>query len=152
MVGDPAGAQAPGFDDGAWKPVTLPRAWNEIDAYARDIVDHSTGIAWYRKRFTIKDHKPGQKVFIEFEGARQAAEVFVNGRRVGLHENGVTAFGFDIGAALVAGENVVAVRTWQRCGRSATATTRMGGAPLAAARCWAGRCKTWPSMAAKCYI
>ncbi|RNF30793.1 beta-galactosidase, partial [Massilia aurea] len=113
-VGDPAGAHLPGFDDGAWKPVTLPRAWNEDDAYARDIVDHSTGIAWYRKRFTIEDRAPGQKVFIEFEGARQAAEVFVNGRRIGLHENGVTAFGFDIGAALVAGENVVAVRTDNR--------------------------------------
>ena len=111
MVGDPAGAHQPGFDDGAWKPVTLRRAWNEDDAYARDIVDHSTRIAWYRKRFTIEDRAPGQKVFIEFEGARQAAEVFVNGRRIGLHENGVTAFGFDIGAALVAGENVVAVRT-----------------------------------------
>lgn len=113
-VGDPAGAHQPGFDDGVWKKVTLPRAWNEDDAYARDIVDHSTGIAWYRKRFTIKDRMPGQKVFIEFEGARQAAEVFVNGRRVGLHENGVTAFGFDIGAALVEGENVVAVRTDNR--------------------------------------
>lgn len=114
MVGDPAGAHQPAFDDGAWKQVTLPRAWNEDDAYARDIVDHSTGIAWYRKRFTVKDRAPGQKVFIEFEGARQAAEVFVNGRRIGLHENGVTAFGFDIGAALVAGENVVAVRTDNR--------------------------------------
>ena len=111
LVGDPPGAAQPAFDDAAWKPVTLPRAWNEDDAFAKDIVDHSTGVAWYRKRFTLKDLKPGQKVFLEFEGARQAAEVFVNGRRIGLHENGVTAFGFEIGEALVKGENVVAVRT-----------------------------------------
>lgn len=114
LVGDPPGAAQPDFDDAAWKPVTLPRAWNEDDAFARDIVDHSTGIAWYRKRFTIPDLQPGGKVFLEFEGARQAAEVFVNGRRIGLHENGVTAFGFEIGAALVKGENVVAVRTDNR--------------------------------------
>lgn len=114
MVGDPAGASQAGFDDSAWKAVTLPRAWNEDDAFAKDIVDHSTGIAWYRKRFSIEDLKPGQKVFLEFEGARQAAEVFVNGRRIGLHENGVTAFGFEIGAALVQGENVIAVRTDNR--------------------------------------
>lgn len=69
MVGDPAGAHQPGFDDRAWKRVMLPRAWNEDDAYARDIIDHSTGIAWYRKRFSIKDRAPGQKAFIEFEGA-----------------------------------------------------------------------------------
>jgi hypothetical protein len=66
MVGDPAGASQAGFDDSAWKAVTLPRAWNEDDAFAKDIVDHSTGIAWYRKRFSIKDLKPGQKVFLEF--------------------------------------------------------------------------------------
>ncbi|RZA33485.1 MAG: DUF4982 domain-containing protein [Lysobacteraceae bacterium] len=114
LVGDPAGAAQPTFDDAAWKPVTLPRAWNEDDAFAKDIVDHSTGVAWYRKRFTIKSLKPGQKVFLEFEGARQAAEVFVNGRRIGLHENGVTAFGFEISGALVKGENVVAVRTDNR--------------------------------------
>ncbi|WP_313032871.1 glycoside hydrolase family 2 protein [Massilia alkalitolerans] len=114
MVGDPAGASQAGFDDRAWKPVTLPRAWNEDDAFAKDIVDHSTGVAWYRKRFSVKDLKPGQKVFLEFEGARQAAEVFVNGRRIGLHENGVTAFGFEIGDALVKGENVIAVRTDNR--------------------------------------
>jgi beta-galactosidase len=114
LVGDPANAAQPAFDDAAWKAVTLPRAWNEDDAFAKDIVDHSTGIAWYRKRFKLASLKPGQKVFLEFEGARQAAEVFVNGRRIGLHENGVTAFGFDITAALVKGENLVAVRTDNR--------------------------------------
>jgi len=113
-VGDPEGAAQPGYDDRDWRPVTLPRAWNEDDAYSSDIVDHATGVAWYRKRFRLPDLAPGGKVFLEFEGARQAAEVFVNGRRIGLHENGVTAFGFDIGAALVAGENLVAVRTDNR--------------------------------------
>jgi len=111
LVGDPKDAAEPGFDDAAWKAVTLPRAWNEDDAFAKDIVDHSTGVAWYRKHFTLQDLRPGQKVFLEFEGARQAAEVYVNGRRIGLHENGVNAFGFEISDALQQGDNVVAVRT-----------------------------------------
>jgi beta-galactosidase len=113
-VADPADAAQAGFDDQAWKPVTLPRAWNEDDAFAKDIVDHSTGVAWYRKRFTLPAAARGQKVFLEFEGARQAAEVYVNGKRMGLHENGVNAFGFDITGALVDGENTVAVRTDNR--------------------------------------
>ena len=53
FVGDPAGAHAPGFDDSAWKAVTLPRAWNEDDAFRKDIKDLSTGVAWYRKRFRL---------------------------------------------------------------------------------------------------
>ena len=91
--------------------MTLPRAWNEDDAFGKDIVDQSTGVAWYRKRFTLPAAARVQKVFLEFEGARQAAEVYVNGKRMGLHENGINAFGFDITAALVDGENTVAVRT-----------------------------------------
>jgi len=110
-VADPADAAQQAFDDSAWKAVTLPRAWNEDDAFSKDIVDLSTGVAWYRKHFTLPASAAGQKVFLELEGARQAAEVYVNGKRMGLHENGVNAFGFDITAALQAGDNVVAVRT-----------------------------------------
>lgn len=113
-VGDPPDAARPGFDDGAWKAVTLPHAWNEDDAFRKDIADLSTGIAWYRKHFKVPGLKPGGKAFLEFEGARQAAEVFVNGKRLGRYENGVNAFGVDISDVLVAGDNVVAVRTDNR--------------------------------------
>jgi beta-galactosidase len=121
---DEAAAARPAFDDAGWKRVTLPRPWNEDDAFSKDIVDHSTGIAWYRKRFTLPATARGQKVFLEFEGARQAAEVFVNGKRLGLHENGITAFGFDITAALVPGQNVVAVRTDNRWDYREAATSQ----------------------------
>jgi beta-galactosidase len=114
LVGDPKEAAQLAFDDSAWKAVTLPRAWNEDDAFSKDIADLSTGIAWYRKHFTIADRRAGQKVFLEFEGARQAAEVYVNGKRIGLHQNGINAFGFEISGALVDGDNVVAVRTDNR--------------------------------------
>jgi beta-galactosidase len=112
-VGDVPGADAPEFDDRSWKSITLPRAWNEDEAFAKDIRDHSTGIAWYRKTFSLPAEAAGNKVFIEFEGARQAVDVWVNGRRIGAHENGVTAFGFDISEHVQTGAspNVIAVRT-----------------------------------------
>nr|WP_315249743.1 DUF4982 domain-containing protein [uncultured Duganella sp.] len=113
-VGDPAGAAQPQHADSGWQAVTLPRAWNEDDAFGKDIVDHRTGIAWYRKHFKLPADARGKKVFLEFEGARQAAEVFVNGKRLGLHEDGITAFGYDISDALTDGDNVVAVRTDNR--------------------------------------
>jgi len=112
-VGDPEGAQSSGFDDSQWKPVTLPRAWNEDEAFRLSIDKLSTGIAWYRKHFTLPASAAGSKVFLEFEGVRQAGEVWVNGQALILHENGVTAFGVDItDVARFGGEgNVVAVRT-----------------------------------------
>ncbi|QEL16403.1 sugar-binding domain-containing protein [Limnoglobus roseus] len=112
-VGDAKGAETPGFDDATWTPVTLPRAWNEDDAFAKDVHDLRTGVAWYRKRFVLPNDTTGKKVYLEFEGVRHGAEVFVNGTSVGVHENGVMAFGLDITPALkpAGQENVIAVRT-----------------------------------------
>jgi beta-galactosidase len=112
FVGDPAGAEAPSFDDTAWKDVTLPRAWNEDDAFRKDIHDLATGVAWYRKHFKLPPNSSGRKVFLEFEGIRHGGEFYLNGKFIGRHENGVMAFGFDITDALRAApeENVLAAR------------------------------------------
>jgi hypothetical protein len=111
FVGDPKDAQVPSFNDASWKAVTLPYAWNEDDAFRKDIRDLSTGIAWYRKTFKLPAAAKGQKVFLEFEGIRQAGDFYVNGKHIGLHENGVTAFGFDVTDLVKSGEeNVVAAR------------------------------------------
>lgn len=112
-VGDPAGAAAPAFDDKSWLPVTLPRAWNEDDAFKVAIDHHRTGIAWYRKTFVLPPGSEGKKVYVEFEGFRQGAEIFLNGQSVGLHEDGVTGYGIDLTALAkpAPAENVIAVRT-----------------------------------------
>lgn len=96
MPGDPANAQSPAFDDSTWKPVTLPYAWNEDSAFKVSIQNLPTGIAWYRKHFQVPADARGQRVFIEFEGIRQAGDVYLNGKFLGRHEDGVAAFGFDI--------------------------------------------------------
>ena len=111
FVGDPASAEAVSFDDSSWKSVTTPHSWNEDDAFRKDIKDLSTGIAWYRKHFKLPADSRYKKVFIEFEGIRFAGEFYLNGKFIGRHENGITAFGFDISNDLVEGENVIAVRT-----------------------------------------
>lgn len=113
FVGVGEGFEKFGFDDSSWQTVSLPHAWNEDEAFAVDIHDHSTGIAWYRKRFVLPADAASRKVFLEFEGVRQAARVYVNGSEVGLHENGVMAFGLDITNAVqpAPAENVIAVWT-----------------------------------------
>jgi len=115
MVGDPQGADLPDFDDSQWKRVTTPYAWNEDSAFRVSIHDLPVGIAWYRKHFRLPALSAG-KVFLEFEGIRQAGEVYLNGKFIGRHEDGVMAFGFDISDAVkpAPAENVLAVRTDNR--------------------------------------
>ena len=113
LVGDPAGAEKVDFEDKGWKRVTLPYAWNEDEAFKKDIKDLSTGVAWYRKHFRLPAGTAGQKVFIEFEGVRQVGEFYLNGQPLGRHENGVMAVGFDLTPYLrpAPQDNVLAVRT-----------------------------------------
>ena len=91
--------------------VTLPHAWNEDEAFKVPIANLSDSVIWYRKTFRLPKSAEGKRVFIEFEGARQCAEVFVNGKNVGMNENGVMAFGFDLTPYLKKGENKIEVRT-----------------------------------------
>ncbi len=84
------------FNDKNWEVVTLPYAFNQKEAFKYDITHLTTGIAWYRKQFKLPEGIKDKKIFIEFEGIRQGGTIYVNGQKVGLHENGVMAFGFDI--------------------------------------------------------
>ncbi len=115
-VGDIAEASRPDYDDSAWKRVTLPFAFNGEEAFKRDIVDLTDTVCWYRKTFTLTEDDVKGKVFVEFEGARQGADVWLNGQKVGFSDNGVMAFGFDLTPYIIKGENVLAVRcdnSWQ---------------------------------------
>lgn len=112
FIGDQKGAEGVQFDDSKWKSITLPHAFNEDDAFRVAIDLHTTGIVWYRKHFKLPKEYAGQKVFLEFEGIKQAGDFYLNGKFIGKHENGVMAFGFDITDQMKYGsaENVLSVR------------------------------------------
>jgi len=92
--------------------VTLPRAWNEDYSYRVTIADLPNDTCRYSKTFQAPTEWQGKRVLIEFEGARQSAEVWLNGQRLGLHQNGVMAFGFDLTPYLKYGQtNLLEVLT-----------------------------------------
>ena len=110
-VGDIVQAEEMDYSDAEWKSVTLPHAFNEDEAFKLNIKDLTDTIVWYRKHFRLPADAKGRKVFIEFEGARQGIDLYVNGHLVGQHENGVMAFGFDLTEFVKLGkENVIAAR------------------------------------------
>ena len=110
-VGDfPKAAEAT-FDDSRWLPVTLPYAFNGDEAFKKDIVDLTDTVCWYRKTFNVPLSTLNEsKYFIEFEGVRQGADFYLNGKHLGMSENGVMACGFDLTPYIKEGENVIAVR------------------------------------------
>ncbi len=98
-------------DDSQWQVVTLPWSFNQTEAYAKPIAQLTDTIAWYRKHFTLPaELRKAKKFFIEFEGVRFGARVFLNGKELGWGENGVMAFGFDLTPYIKRNsENILAV-------------------------------------------
>ena len=110
-VGDVPGAKETRFQDTDWRKVTLPRPFNEDEAFRLSIEQLTDTIVWYRKHFRLPAESKNKKVFIEFEGVRQGADFYINGEYLGLHENGAMAVGFDLTPYIKYGqENVIAVR------------------------------------------
>lgn len=99
--------------EGKIHQVTLPHAWNEDQAFAVPIGGLKGDTVLYEKDFRLSsaDLPQGGHVFIEFEGVRQAADVWINGHYLGYSENGVMAFGFELTPFLLPGNNHIEVLT-----------------------------------------
>jgi len=97
-------ANDPSFDDQNWAIVNLPHTWNADDALKTN--NYYQGIGWYRKKI-IRSIRDNKKYSIYFEGALQDVFLFVNGKQVGRHQGGYSAFSFDITSYLNKGIKAV---------------------------------------------
>jgi beta-galactosidase len=116
--GDVTNAEQVAFDDSKWTDVSTPHTFNDVDSYQK-IISHSggdrgawSGVVWYRKHFKLPTSAKGGKVFLEFEGLKQAGRFWVNGKFAGKYENGVTPLGLALTGFVNFGdaENVIAVK------------------------------------------
>ena len=105
--GDHPGAQLSKYGDATWERIGLPHSFSLPYFLSPKFY---VGYGWYRKHFYVPKAWQGKRINLDFDGAFQVAEVFVNGQRVGEHKGGYTGFEFDITAAVKPGDNVVAVR------------------------------------------
>jgi beta-galactosidase len=116
-LGDSPSAGTIDFDDKTWRNLDLPHDWSiegKIDQ------KNSTGgaggyfpagIGWYRKKFIVPPAWKDKLVSIYFEGVYMNAEVFINGKSLGVHPYGFTSFNYDLTPYLdFKKENILSVR------------------------------------------
>jgi beta-galactosidase len=101
----------------AWESVSLPHTWNALDGQNGKTNDPSMpdgyyrGPGWYAKKLDVPPAWKGRRVFIRFEAASLVADVWLNGKQLGEHRGGFTAFCFELTPGLkFDGENVLRVR------------------------------------------
>lgn len=115
--GDQSGAETTDFNDSSWRSLNLPHDWSiEGDFTVEGEAESGFllgGTGWYRKHFVIPEKYKDKNFTINFDGVYMNAEVYVNGKLVGEHNYGYTAFAFDITDKLICDgqtENVISVK------------------------------------------
>ncbi len=107
---DSPGAQDPAFNDSSWSQMSVPHTWNAIDGQDGGN-NYYRGIGWYRRHWTAPASLAGRKLWLQFAGVNQTADVWINGTYLGQHKGGYARFRFDATAAIKVGQdNIIAVK------------------------------------------
>lgn len=93
------------YDFDASPTLEVPGDWNS----QRPELGLYEGTIWYKTSFQGK-RAADRRHFLHFSGANYEAIVYLNGQVLGKHVGGFTPFEFELGEALVDGENTVIVK------------------------------------------
>lgn len=113
-LGDVPDADYMGYDDNAWRDVTIPHDWSVEQPFDKSNASGTGylpgGTAWYRKHFTLPENINGKRVRITFGGVYKHAQVWINSNYLGSRAYGYSTFTFDISEFIRSGENIICVR------------------------------------------
>ncbi|MEL1265125.1 glycoside hydrolase family 2 protein [Pseudoxanthomonas putridarboris] len=70
----------------------VPGDWNSQDPK----LYYYEGSVWYRRKFDAPAHGASDRVFVHFGAVNYRADVYLNGKKLGVHEGGFTPFHFEI--------------------------------------------------------
>jgi beta-glucuronidase len=84
--------------------VVVPHCWPASEQYRKYIGD-----AIYQRDFDLPAVEPGKVVRLHFDAVYYVASVWLNGRKVGVHEGGYTPFEFEVTRMLKPGANHILI-------------------------------------------
>ena len=91
------------------EPMTMavPAAYND----QKDDVNLRAHYGWavYQRTFTVPRAVAGERVVLRFGAVTHAAQVYLNGQKLGEHKGGFLPFEFEVDGFLVSGENRLTV-------------------------------------------
>jgi beta-galactosidase len=112
--GDLPDAHSDSVSDKKFIAVCLPHC-NAIVPH-RDIdMQQFRNVSWYRRHLRLSTEYRNKRFILNFQGAAQVTEVFINGTSAGMHRGAYTPFSFDISELLrFRADNMIAVRVDSR--------------------------------------
>jgi beta-glucuronidase len=99
--------------------LNVPGDWNSQDPKFL----YYEGTVWYKKSFDFKKRNPCDRLFIYFGAVNYRADVYLNGKKLGMHIGGFTPFNFEIpGSILKAKNNFLVVKVDNKRGKDEVPT------------------------------
>ena len=77
--------------------INVPGDWN----HQQPEFTFYEGTIWYKKSFDFKKGADGNKFYLYFGAVNYRADVYLNGKKLGMHKGGFTAFNFEVPQALL---------------------------------------------------
>lgn len=81
--------------------INVPGDWNSQDPKFL----FYEGTLWYKKSFDYKKKDPSDKVYLYFGAVNYRADVYLNGKKLGMHKGGFTPFNFEIADSVLKPKN-----------------------------------------------
>jgi beta-glucuronidase len=81
--------------------INVPGDWNAQEAKFL----YYEGTVWYKKSFDTELPKENEKVFLYFGAVNYRADVYLNGKKLGMHVGGFTPFNFEIPSGVLKEKN-----------------------------------------------
>ncbi|WP_184542256.1 glycoside hydrolase family 2 protein [Mucilaginibacter sp. FT3.2] len=77
--------------------IEVPGDWN----HQKPEFLYYEGTIWYKKSFDYAKPATGNKCFVYFGAVNYRADVYLNGKKLGMHKGGFTPFNFEVPAGLL---------------------------------------------------
>jgi len=86
--------------------IRVPGDWNT----QKERLFYYEGTVWYKRSFDYTKTKTANRVFLYFEAINYRADVYLNGKKLGVHIGGFTPFNFEATDLLQANDNFLTVK------------------------------------------
>ncbi|HTL73901.1 MAG TPA: glycoside hydrolase family 2 TIM barrel-domain containing protein [bacterium] len=106
------------YDFDSSPSLNVPSDWNT----QRPELLYYEGTIWYRRTFEAAPLAKGERAFLRFGAANYRADVYLNGKKLGMHIGGFTPFSFEITKQLKSGKNSLVVRVDNKRSKSGVPT------------------------------
>lgn len=94
------------YDFDKMETLAVPGDWN---SQKKELLYYE-GTIWYKKSFDYKKSNDDNRVFVHFGAANYQADVYLNGRKLGVHIGGFTPFNFEITKYLKEQDNFLVIK------------------------------------------